>query len=140
MVMRTRITQYWKTPTQTIYTAISTRGLRIRSYPSHIEPSQAAARGAPNALTTATFLHPVQRPKPLFRLDPAEIILLTMQIRSDIVTHEGEEGGDTEGFVTVTEDLEVDGIVVEENAEPGDEGIDGYHEQNANDTRSDEPC
>lgn len=140
MVMRTRITQYWKTPTQTIYTAISTRGLRICSYPSHIEPGQAAARGAPNALTTATFLHPVQRPKPLFRLDPAEIILLTMQIRSDIVTHEGEEGGDTEGFVTVTEDLEVDGIVVEENTEPGDEGIDGYHEQNANDTRSDEPC
>lgn len=140
MVMRTRITQYWKTPTQTIYTAISTRGLRICSYPSHIEPCQAAARGAPNALTTATFLHPVQRPKPLFRLDPAEIILLTMQIRCDIVTHEGEEGGDTEGFVTVTEDLEVDGIVVEENAEPGDEGIDGDHEQDANDTRSDEPC
>ena len=140
MVMRTRITQYWKTPTQTIYTAISTRGLRICSYPSHIEPGQAAARGAPNALTTATFLHPVQRPKPLFRLDPAEIILLTMQIRSDIVAHEGEESGDTEGFVTVTEDLEVDGIVVEENAEPGDEGINGDHEQNANDTRSDEPC
>lgn len=63
-----------------------------------------------------------------------------MQIRCDIVTHEGEEGGDTEGFVTVTEDLEVDGIVVEENAEPGDEGIDGDHEQDANDTRSDEPC
>lgn len=57
-----------------------------------------------------------------------------MQIRGDIVTHEGEEGGDTEGFVAVTEDLEVDGIVVEENAEPCDEGVDGDHEKNANDT------
>lgn len=57
-----------------------------------------------------------------------------MQIRGDIVTHEGKEGGDTEGFVAVTEDLEVDGIVVEENAEPCDEGVNGDHEQNANDT------
>jgi hypothetical protein len=44
------------------------------------------------------------------------------------VAHEGEEGGDTEGFVAVTEDLKVDGVMVEIYAEPCNEGIDGDHE------------
>jgi hypothetical protein len=34
------------------------------------------------------------------------------------VAHEGEESGDTESFVAVAENFEVDGIMVEEDAEP----------------------
>ena len=50
------------------------------------------------------------------------------------MAHEGEEGGDTECFVAVADDLQGDGIVVEEDTEPGDEGVDGDHPENANDT------
>lgn len=49
------------------------------------------------------------------------------------MAQEGEEGGDTEGFVAVAEDLEIDGVVVEVDAEPRDEGVDGDHEQDADD-------
>jgi hypothetical protein len=51
-----------------------------------------------------------------------------MQIGGDVVAHKREEGGDTEGFVTVAYHLEVDGIVVEEDTEPGDDGVNGDHE------------
>jgi hypothetical protein len=61
-------------------------------------------------------------------LSSSEVILLAVQIRGDIVAHEGEEGGDTEGFVAVTEDLKVDSVMVEIYAEPCNEGIDGDHE------------
>jgi hypothetical protein len=49
------------------------------------------------------------------------------------VAQEGEEGGDTESFVAVADDLEIDGVVVEVDAEPCDEGVDGDHEQDADD-------
>jgi hypothetical protein len=51
-----------------------------------------------------------------------------MQIGGDVVAHKGEKGGDTEGFVTVAYHLEVDGIVVKEDTEPGDDGVNGDHE------------
>lgn len=44
------------------------------------------------------------------------------------MAHEREEGGDTERFVAVAEDLKVDGVMVEVYAEPCDNGIDGDHE------------
>lgn len=50
------------------------------------------------------------------------------------MAHEGEESGDTESFVAIADDFEVDGIMVEEDAEPCDEGIDGDHKQNADNT------
>lgn len=77
---------------------------------------------------TLPALEPSQRPEPRLGLDPTKIILLAMQIGGDVVAHKGEEGGDTEGFVTVAYHLEVDGIVVEEDTEPGDDGVNGDHE------------
>jgi len=47
------------------------------------------------------------------------------------VAHKGEEGGNTEGFVTRAHHLEVDGVVVEEDTEPSDDGVNGDHEENA---------
>lgn len=77
--------------------------------------------------TTLPFLKPTQRPEPSLGLDTPEIIFLAMQVGRNVVAHEGEESGDTKGFVAVAEDLDVDGVLVEENAEPRDEGIDGDH-------------
>jgi len=50
------------------------------------------------------------------------------------VAHEGEESGDTEGFVAIAENLKVYRVMVKEYAEPCDEGVNGNHEKNANDT------
>jgi hypothetical protein len=43
------------------------------------------------------------------------------------VAHEGEESRDTKGFVAVADDLEVYRIIVEEDAEPGDDRVYGNH-------------
>lgn len=50
------------------------------------------------------------------------------------MAQEGEEGRDRERFVAVTNNAEVDGMFVEEDAEPRDERIDRDHQQDANDT------
>jgi hypothetical protein len=50
------------------------------------------------------------------------------------VAHEGEERGDTEGFVAIAENLKVDRVMVKKDAQPGDEGVNGDHKKNANDT------
>ena len=78
--------------------------------------------------TTFPVLEPIQRPEPRLGLDPTEIILLAMQVGSDVVAQKGEEGGDTEGFVTVAHHLKVDGVTVEEDTEPSDDGVNGDHE------------
>jgi hypothetical protein len=44
------------------------------------------------------------------------------------VAHKGEECGDTEGFITVADDLKIDGIIVEEDTEPGDDRVNRDHE------------
>lgn len=50
-----------------------------------------------------------------------------MQVGRDIGAHEGEERGNGEGFVTVTDNLEVDGVVIEHYAEPCDDRVYGNH-------------
>jgi hypothetical protein len=83
---------------------------------SYIEPSQAASRYAQNALfsSTGTFLQTKNAPKPVYRLYLAEIILLFVEVRSDIVAEKCKERGNGEGFVAVAEDFIVDRVFVEE--------------------------
>lgn len=50
------------------------------------------------------------------------------------MAHEGEEGGDTEGFVAVADNFEKDRIMIEEDTEPGDDGVNGDHPQDTDDT------
>lgn len=50
------------------------------------------------------------------------------------MAHEGEEGGDTEGFVAVADDFEKDSVMVEEDTEPGDDGVNGDHPQDTDNT------
>jgi hypothetical protein len=83
---------------------------------SYIEPSQAASRYAQNALlsSTSTFLQTENAPEPVYRFYLAEIILLFVEVRSDIIAEKCKERGNGEGFVAVTEDFIVDRVFVEE--------------------------
>lgn len=99
---------------------------------SYIEPGQSTARVPPTAaMSEAAFplLKPSQRPKPRLGLNPTEIVLLAMKVGRDVVAHEAKESSDTEGFVAVSDDLEIDRVIVEENAEPCDDGVNGDHPQ-----------
>lgn len=53
------------------------------------------------------------------------------------MAEEGEEGGDGEGFITLGNDPEVYGVPVEPEAEEGGNGIDRYHEEDADDAGED---
>ena len=56
-----------------------------------------------------------------------------MQIRRHIVTEQVEETSDGESLVAVAQDVEVDAVFVEEVGEEGDDGVDGDHEEDADD-------
>lgn len=83
---------------------------------TYIEPSQAASRYAQDTLvfSTSTFLQSKDAPEPVYRGDLTEIILLLVQVRSDVVAEECEERGNGEGFVAVAQNFKVDGVFVVE--------------------------
>lgn len=109
--------------------------VRSRFLVSYIEPCQAAARHPPNTFLPAGYLlQPGYRPEPVFRLYCTKVVLLTVQIGSNIATHQRKEGGDRERFVAVAQNAVVNGMFVVECAEPGDEGVNRYHQKNANST------
>lgn len=100
--------------------------LQSVAFPAYIEPRQPAARVPPRPSLRSTpcpLLKPIQRPNPWLGLNTAKVVLLAMQVGRDIGAHEGEERGNGEGFVTVTDDLEVDGVVIEHDAEPCDDRV-----------------
>jgi hypothetical protein len=49
------------------------------------------------------------------------------------VAHQGEKAGDGKSFIAVTEDLEVDCVPIIEVREEGDQGVYGYHDEDADD-------
>lgn len=53
-----------------------------------------------------------------------------MQIRCDVMAHEGKEACNSKGLVAVSKDIEIDRVDVEYVGEEGDNGVDRYHEQN----------
>ena len=122
MVNSTRTKQYWKTESQTTCNLLLVYGFEANSTStagderSYVEPGQAASRYAQGTLvfSASTFLQAEDTPKPVYRSDLAEIILLLVQVRGDVVAQECEEGGNGEGFVAVAEDFKVDGVFVVE--------------------------
>lgn len=50
------------------------------------------------------------------------------------MAQEGEETGDCKGFIAVTNDIEVNGMKVKEVRQKGNDGIDGDHEEDTDDT------
>lgn len=107
----------------------------VDTNPVDVEPGQSALGGAPwPPLTTTAFREPGQGPDPGFDgMQIAEVLFLRVQVRSKIMAHEREEGSDSKGFVAVTHDLKIDGVPVVVELEEGGGGVDGNHEQNADD-------
>jgi|SRR5690242_8306978 len=97
---------------------------------AYVEPRQpASGLSQPSLLLTArTLLHPSDGPDPVLWLDVSEILLLVVEIRCDVVAHESEEAGNGEGLVAVSQDLEVDCLLVVQVAQEGNHGVDGYHD------------
>lgn len=113
----------------------SDKAVVIYANPDNVEPSQPALWGPPSTtLASAAFGKPGDGPHPwLDGGHVAKVVLLLVQVGGNIVAHEGKEGGNGEGFVTVADDLVVDGMPVLPDAQKGRDGVDGDHEQNAND-------
>jgi len=57
-----------------------------------------------------------------------------MQIIRNVVTEEGEEGGDCESFVAVAEYFKVDGMSVVVEGKEGHCGVNRNHEEDSDDT------
>lgn len=104
---------------------------------TYVEPCKSTVRLPQPAfvLAASALLHPGHGPNPVLWLHIPKVFLLVVQIRRDVMAHQGEEAGDCKCLVAVAENLKVDGIVVVKVAEERDDGIDGYHEQDADDTR-----
>lgn len=67
------------------------------------------------------------------RICIAEVVLLGMDIWGEVVAHEREEGCDGESLVAVAHELEVDRVPVVPELKKGGGGVDGDHEENADD-------
>lgn len=114
------------------------RELVIESDPcsrTYVEPRQPAPWLPQPALVLASraLLHPCDWPDPVLWLHVSEILLLLVQIRRNVVAHEREEAGNGEGFIAVSQNLEVYGFLVIEVAEEGDDGVNRDHDENSND-------
>lgn len=107
----------------------------VNTDPVNVEPSETAFGSTPrSALATTALCEPVYRHDPRFdRVHFAEEFLLRMQVGSYIMTEESKEGCNREGFVTIGNYLEVDGMPVPLDLQKRRNGVNGDHEQDAND-------
>lgn len=103
--------------------------------PDDVEPGQAALGGSPRPSRAAAALgQPAQGPDPrLDRVHKAEIFLLFVEVGPHVMTQQGEEGRDGEGFIAVADDLEVYGVPVEAQRQERRRGVYGHHEQDPDD-------
>jgi len=53
----------------------------------------------------------------------------------NVMAHECEEASNCKSLIAVSEKLKVYGVFVVEVAEEGNDGVDGYHNEDANNTR-----
>lgn len=99
---------------------------------AYIEPCQATSWCPPNAgLSSPQFLNPGDRHDPRFGCYGAKVIFLFMEIVGQVMAQQGKEGGDSKSLIAVAEDFEIDAMSVVSVREPGDGGINGNHEENA---------
>jgi len=57
-----------------------------------------------------------------------------MEIRCDVVAEKGKEGGDRKSFVAIGYDIKIDRMPVKPERKEGGDGVNGYHEENSDDT------
>ena len=105
---------------------------------TYVKPGQSAPRLSQPSMVFAAraLLHPSDRPDPILGFDVPEVLLLFVQTRSDVMTHESEKAGNGKSLVAVTQDFEVYGFLVVKVAEEGDNGVDGDHDKDSDDTVS----
>lgn len=111
------------------------KAVLVDADPDDVEPSQAAGRHAPGSTLAATaFLKPVDGSHPLLDApEIAEVVLLVVEVRSNVGAEEGKEGGDRKGFVTVAYYLKIDRVPVEAEGQERGGSVDRNHEENADD-------
>jgi TATA-box binding protein (TBP) (component of TFIID and TFIIIB) len=68
-------------------------------------------------LTASTLLHEEDTPDPVYRLQSAKVLFLLVQSGRHVLAHEREKAGNGKRFVAVSQDLEVDGMLVVDDAE-----------------------
>lgn len=64
----------------------------------------------------------------------AEVFLLGVHVGRNVLAQEREKGGNRKRLVAVADQLIVDGFVVEVDLQEAGDGVDGDHEEDANDT------
>lgn len=103
--------------------------------PDDIEPSKTRARLAerPLVLAACAFLHEEDSPEPVDRRQSAEVILLLMQPRRNILAHERKEARNGESLIAVAQHLVVDCVFVVEVAQERHRRVNWDHKQNADD-------
>ena len=106
---------------------------------SYIKPGQSASRGPPYPpLPTTTPFKPGQWPEPWLWVNSAKVFLLTPQVWRNVVAEQGEKSRYRERLVAIADHREVNGVSVEIDAEPCDEGINRDHEEDADNTMTQE--
>ena len=59
-----------------------------------------------------------------------------MQVFGDIMTEKSEERGNRKRFIAVAQHFKVDAVLVIFVGQPGDSGVDGYHEEDSDNARA----
>jgi hypothetical protein len=59
-----------------------------------------------------------------------------MQVFSDVMTEKSEKGGNRKRFIAVAQHFKVDAVLVIYVGQPGDGGVDGYHEEDSDNARA----
>lgn len=85
-------------------------------------------------LTPTALLEPIQRNNPRPGLESSKVIFLTVEIGRDVMAKQSKETGDGECLVAVSEHRIVYGVLVEVERQKGYSGVDGDHEEDADDT------
>lgn len=94
------------------------KAVLVDTRPDDIEPSQTAPWGPPRPPLSSTALSPpADWQDPWLCLNATEVSLLVVQVRRNVVTEKGEEGGNGEGFVAFGDDLEVYGMPIKPETE-----------------------
>lgn len=107
----------------------------VDSDPDDVEPGETADGRAPwPPVASAALLEPVERPYPFFDgMQFPEELFLRVEVGRGVLAQQSKEGRNRKGFVAVGNDCKVDGLVVVSQLEEGRGGVDGNHEEDADD-------
>lgn len=97
--------------------------------PNNVKPSETRP-GLPEwplVLAASTLLHEEHAPEPVDGRQRAEEFLLLVQAGRHVLAHECEETRDRKCFIAVSQHLEVDCVLVIQDAQEGDRRVNWNH-------------